>query len=81
MRNWADKYPFQAEVKGGSMSSIRPEKIYITSNYLPSEIWSDPLDTATLEAMHDRFELVDASSWTRKRSNKNAEKWAEFLAK
>ena len=37
LKNWADLFPFVAEVKGGSML-IRPERIVITSNYTPQEV-------------------------------------------
>ena len=37
LKNWADLFPFIAEVKGGSML-IRPERIMITSNYTPQEV-------------------------------------------
>jgi len=37
---WADHYPFTAEVKGSSIA-LRPRKVVVTSNYHPSEIWSD----------------------------------------
>ena len=40
LKIWADKYPFQAEVKGSSMC-IRPGKIVVTSNYHPKEIFTN----------------------------------------
>ena len=39
LKNWADKFPFVCEVKGGSMV-IRPERIIVTSNYTPEQVIS-----------------------------------------
>ena len=38
LKNWADVFPFVAEVKGGSML-IRPARIVVTSNYSPQQVW------------------------------------------
>ena len=37
LKNWADKFPFVAEVKGGA-AIIRPERIIVTSNYTPEQV-------------------------------------------
>lgn len=54
VKRWADIYPFQAEVKNGQML-IRPNKVIITSQYHPSEIWEDE---KTVDAIMRRFWMV-----------------------
>jgi len=62
-------------VKNSTIAAIRPEKIFITSNYSPLEIWPD--DKALREAVEDRFTVVDARAWERRRNDDNKNKWDE----
>ena len=52
---WADHYPFSGEIKG-SYVSLRPKRIIVTSNYHPSDIWTD--DPTLLEAITRRFKII-----------------------
>lgn len=54
LKRWADRYSFPAEQKG-TTTRIRPKRIIITSNYLPSDIWSD--DPVLVEAINKRFKV------------------------
>lgn len=53
MKRWLDRYPFQAQFKGG-YQLIRPKKIIVTSQYTPSEIWDD---VKTTDAIMRRVSL------------------------
>lgn len=58
MKRWLDRYPFQAQVKGG-MHLIRPKKIVVTSQYHPNEIWDDE---KTVDAIMRRVKILDADN-------------------
>lgn len=54
IKDWADHYPFPAEVKCGSIL-IRPAVIVITSQYQPEQIWND---SETVAAIRRRFKFT-----------------------
>lgn len=55
LKIWADIYSFSAEVKNGSTGRIRPKVICVTSNYEPSEIWTE---SKTLDPLLRRFKII-----------------------
>lgn len=54
LRQWADHYPFQAEIKRGTLGLIRPKTIIIISRHTPEEIFKD---LSTVESINRRFIL------------------------
>jgi len=58
IKRWADRYAFPAEWKGGK-TDIRPELVFVTSNYSPEEIWEDPKQEQILAAIKRRFTVVE----------------------
>lgn len=51
---WADRYPFNAEFKGFS-HKIRPQRIAITSNFKPEDVF----DGQVLAAIKRRFQVIE----------------------
>lgn len=58
IKRWGDRYSFPAEIKGGKID-IRPERVVVTSNYFPHEIWEEEKDPALLAAIMRRTEVMD----------------------
>lgn len=55
LKKWADRYAFDAEVKGSKLI-IRPEHIIVTSNYSIEEVFND--DTMMCQAIQRRFKTI-----------------------
>jgi len=54
LKIWADRFPFRSEMKGRTVM-LRPERIVITSNYHPDQLWKDP---GVLNPILRRFAIV-----------------------
>lgn len=44
LKIWADRYPFPAQIKGGTLQRTRPQKIIVLSNYSIAECFTDSQD-------------------------------------
>lgn len=62
LKIWADCYSFTAEIKGGSIKPVI-DKLYITSQYLPRDIWcqgndQEKWDNELRKAVERRFTIM-----------------------
>nr|QWY79447.1 MAG: replication-associated protein [Cressdnaviricota sp.] len=59
LKIWSDRYPFMAEIKGGTMK-IRPKTIIVTSNYRIDDLFEGQI----LSAIAARFHKLDYDPMT-----------------
>lgn len=63
-KQWCDKWPFAAETKGGHFEhGIRPEYIFITSNYSIAECFPDENDQGPMKRRCYEFYKETKESW------------------
>jgi hypothetical protein len=48
LKNWGDKWPFAAEVKGGALQ-IRPKLVVVTSNYCIEDMGFDQVTQLAIQ--------------------------------
>lgn len=56
LKIWADRYPFPAEVKCGSMF-IRPKRIFVTTQYTMTQLFENGEDRAAIERRFSTGEI------------------------
>lgn len=49
LKIWADRYPFTAKIKGGTLQKIRPKKIIVLSNYTIEECFPNTQDLGPIK--------------------------------
>lgn len=54
LKIWADRYPFTAEIKGGTLQKVRPKRIIVLSNYTIEECFPQVQDQ---EPIKRRFKV------------------------
>jgi len=55
LKEWADRYPFTGEIKGGTLQRLRPKKIIVLSNYTPQQCF---LAREDMEPILRRFTVM-----------------------
>ena len=58
VKKWADRYPFDAEIKGGALQ-IRPKRIIITSNYRIEDMGFDEITTAAIKRRFKEINKIE----------------------
>lgn len=61
LKIWADRYPFTGQIKGGSMTKIRPRKIIVTSNYSIEQCFPNAEDQGPLKRRFKQVYFPDLS--------------------
>lgn len=54
LKEWADRYPFSGEIKGGTVQNLRPKKVIVLSNFSIEACF----DGIQVEAINRRFKSV-----------------------